>query len=356
MTNKIKVLILINNLFHYRVPIFNILAEKCDLTICYSIGQYEIDKEKFKVLKLPIIKWGKFAIHKNNIFKFCQKYDAIIALGDIAWLNISFLPFWKKRKYKIIFWTIGVSASYKKKYDNIKYWDCVRDYFYKKADALVFYSDYPINKYIKRGFIKERLFVAPNTVDVCFDVNWKEIKKDSLLFIGTLYREKGIMALLENYKSAYKENSNVLPINIIGGGDEYEAVNNWIIDSELSDKIILLGAIYNNKKKSIYFKRAYACISPYQAGLSVLESMGYGVPFITMQNAITGGERFNIKNNINGILIKKEAEIKDIIVDISQNPEKYIQMGIRAREYYNDSHKPEDMAKGLYSAIEYVTK
>lgn len=356
MTNKIKVLILTNSLLHYRVPIFNILAEKCNLTVCYSIGEYKTSNEKFNVLKLPIVKCGRFAIHKNNMFKYCQKYDAIIALGDIGWLSISILPFWEKRKYRIIFWGIGVSASYKKKYDNVKYWDCVRDFFYKKADALVFYSDYPINKYLKRGFIREKLFVAPNTVDVCFDVNCEEIKKDSLLFIGSLYREKGIMVLLENYKLAYKENPDVLPINIIGGGDEYEAVNKWIIGSGLNDKIILLGAIYNNKKKSIYFRKASVCISPYQAGLSVLESMGYGVPFITMQDAITGGERFNIKNNINGIVIKKETEIKDIIIDVSRNPEKYIQMGARARSYYNDSHKPVDMANGLYSAVEYVLK
>jgi glycosyltransferase involved in cell wall biosynthesis len=354
MTSLKKVLILTNNLPHYRIPVFKLLAEKYDLTVAFSIGKSEKGQVGFTVIKLPITKWNRLVIHKDNIFKLCQKYDVIIALGDIAWLKISFLPFYKKRKYKVIFWSIGVSASYEKKYDAVTYWDCVRDYFYKRADALVFYADYPIKKYINRGFCKEKLFVAPNTVEVYNDNDLNEIKKDSLLFIGTLYPEKGIVALLENYKSAYNESPDIHPLNIIGGGVEFEKIDKWIISNKLNKKITLLGPIYDNKIKSIYFRKAFACISPFQAGLSVLESMGYGVPYITMHDAITGGERLNILNGTNGIILKNPSQIKEIIINVSEDCEKYTQMGKNALEYYNNIRKLDDMVKGLYNAIEFV--
>lgn len=353
---KKKVLILYNNLFHYRIPIFNLLADKCELTVAFSIGSNTKEAVNFKVKELPILKFKRFVVHKDNVYKLCQNFDVVIAYGDIAWLKLSTLSFYKKRNFKIVFWSPGVSASYDKKFDSVTKWDSIRDFFYKKADALIFYTDYPIKKYINRGFRADRLFVAPNTVKVCNNLENKKVKKDSLLFIGTLYMQKGILSLLENYKEAYDNNPEILPLNIIGGGDELEKVNNWIIENKLTNKIFLRGPIFDLTEKSLYFNRAFACISPVQAGLSVLESMGYGVAFITMNDAITGGERLNIQNGTNGVLLEDTSQLKDLILDITDHSEKYLEMGKNAFKYYNNSHKPEDMANGLFKAIEFVLK
>lgn len=351
-----KVLILYNQLFHYRIPIFKLLAENVDLTVAYSIGKGTNEELNFKTLQLPIWQLGRFVVHKNNIFKLCNDYDVVIAYGDIAWLQLSTLPFFKSGKFKTIFWSPGVSASYDKKFDTVTKWDSVRDFFYKKADALVFYTDYPITKYLGRGFSPEKLFVAPNTVQVVDTRNFKTDAKDSLLFIGTLYMQKGILTLLENYFEAYKINRNILPLNLIGGGNELEIVKNWVTENKLSHKIHVHGPIFDLNVKAKYFEKAFACLSPVQAGLSVLESFGYGVPFITMHDSITGGERLNITDGINGILMKELSDLKSIIIDISENRMKYIQMGQNARKYYEENSKPIDMANGLLKAINYVMR
>ena len=317
-----KVLIIYNQLFHYRIPIFKILADNVDLTVAYSFGKDATESLNFKVIKLPVYQLGRFVWHKDNITKICNDYDVVIAYGDIAWLKLSTLPFRKKRSYKVIFWSPGVSASYDKKFDAVTKWDTIRDFFYKKADALVFYTDYPIKKYMNRGFIKEKLFVANNTVDVYNNISAVKEKKDSLLFIGTLYMQKGIQTLLENYQQAYLMNPEILPLNLVGGGNELENVKNWVTENKLNHKIFVLGPIFDVKKKSSYFEKAFACLSPMQAGLSVLESMGYGIPFITMHDSITGGERLNIKNGENGVLMNDISELKNIIIDISVNNEK----------------------------------
>lgn len=348
---KKKLLILYNNLFHYRVPIFNLLAEKCELTVAFSIGLNTNEAVKFKVKKLSILKFNRIVIHKDNVYKLCQEFDVVIAYGDIAWLKLSTLPFYKNRNFKVIFWSPGVSASYDKKFDAVTRWDSVRDFFYRKADALVFYTDYPIEKYVNRGFDRKKLFVAPNTVAVDGGIGET---KDSLLFIGTMYLQKGILTLLKIYKEAYNENNNILPLNIIGGGEDFEKVKNWIYENGLNNKIVMLGPIFNIDKKAYYFKRAFASLSPTQAGLGVLESMGYGVPFITMNDSITGGERLNIIDGENGILLSKIEELKEIILDISQDQNKYLKMGERALKYYNTGHKPIDMSNGLFKAINYV--
>ncbi len=347
-----KVLVLYNKLFHYRIPTWNVLAEKYDLTVAYSQGDVPKDTINFKTIQLHAKTWKRFVIQKENIYKLCQQFDAVIAYGDIAWLKYSTLPWHRKRKFKIAYWGIGVSASYGKHFDAETKWDGIRDFFYKKADAHVFYSDYPIEKYVKRGFPREMLFVAPNTTGV--EKVPVDEERNNLLFVGTLYRAKGIQSLLDAYEEASSVNNSIPDLDIIGAGPDQELVATWIKEHGYEKKIHMHGAIYDRKEKAQFFAHSIACISPNQAGLSVLESMGYGTPFVTSADAITGGEVFNIVDNINGVLMSDVTKLKDVLLDISENKQKYIEMGKNAYKHYWACRKPEDMADGLAQTVEYM--
>lgn len=348
-----KVLILYNQLFHYRIPVWNELATKCDLTVAYSIGDGMVPEGmpvKFKILHLPVKTIAKrFVIQTGNIRKLTKEYDVIIAYGDIAWLKYSTLPWFNKSK--VVYHTLGVSASYNKGFDEKKGWDRIRAFFYRQASALAFYTDYPIAKYEKFGIPKERMFVAPNTVSV-HPVK-ETVVKDSLLVIGTLYRQKGLQLLLDVY-AALKDKIKLPQLFIIGKGPDYEEIKKWIEDNNMTGLIHLEGPIYDIDKKAKYFARALACVSPKQAGLTVLESMGYGVPFITSAGAITGGEIFNIHNNVDGIVMENESELLKVVEDIALNTEKYILMGQKAKEFYDNNRTVKHMANGLWDAVQYA--
>lgn len=347
---KLKVLILYNKIFHYRVPVWNILAERCDLTVAYSLGDIPQGIEfHFEVKHLPYWELGPFLIHKDNIRKMASLYDAVIAYGNISWLKLTFLPWFNKTK--VIYHTIGVSASYNKGFDQKKGWDRVRAFFYNKADALAFYTQYPFDKYEKIGIKREKMFEAPNTVAVS-PINEKE-EKNSLLVIGTLYRAKGLQLLLDAYEEL-KDTCQLPRLNIIGKGPDYDEIKKWIEDHNMQDIIILRGAIFDINEKAKYFAKALACISPKQAGLTVLESMGYGVPFITTKNAITGGELLNVHNGIDGLVLEDEKQLTAVIRDVSENSQRYIKMGEKAKIYYDNNRTPKHMADGLWEAINYA--
>lgn len=348
-----KVIILYNNLYHYRIPVWNELGKRCDLTVTYTNGSGEVPAGvqcNFKILHLPAKRvLGRITIHRDNIRRLVKDYDAIIAYGDIAWLKFSTLPWFSRNK--VVFHTIGVSASYSKGYDQHKGWDKIRNFFYKRASALAFYTDYPIKKYVALGIPREKLFVAPNTVAV--SPIESSVKKDSILVIGTLYREKGLQLLLDAY-SELKGKCTLPILNIIGKGPDYELIKQWIEENEMRDIVFLKGAIFDINEKAKYFATALACISPKQAGLTVLESMGYGVPFVTTKNAITGGELQNVHNGIDGVVMEEDSQLSEIVMDISANPDKYIAMGVTAKKYYDENRTPKHMADGLWDAIQYA--
>lgn len=349
-----KVLIIYNRLWHYRIPVFEILGNLCDLTVCYSLGDHPNTRFNFNVCKIPIIKIGRFVIHKIRLVELCKPYDVVIGYGDIAWLSIMRLGF-IKRKFKLAYWGIGVRASYKNKFNQKSLWNKLRFYLYSKADAVLLYSNKPLMEYVNHGWDAERIFVANNTVAV---KKTKELKKEknTILFVGTLYKQKGLFELLEAYSAVANGIKTIPKLNIIGDGEAFGDVKSFIENNNLSESIKLLGAIYDEEILSEYFLSSIACISPGQAGLSVLKAMGYGCPFITKSDAYTGGELFNISHNMNGVIYSDKRELIEILKDITINKEKYYLMGEEAYQYYYYCRKPNDMAYEILNLINYLAK
>jgi len=350
-----KVLLIQNKITLYNLPIYNILGreDQIDLTIAHFDSNPVKTEKSFKEILLHFWKVGPIFFSKENLFRICMQYDVIICMADIHWFSLMSLAFRRNRRFKLIYWGIGVSASYANKYDQNTKWDFVKFFFMKRADALIFYSSYPVAKYIRHGFEKKKLFVAHNTVEVKHTLEILP-QKDSILFIGMLYNEKGVFELLTAYKSAYIENENLPDLIIIGDGDEFTNIAAWIDENNLKHKIIMKGAIYDDIVLEQFFHRSIACISPNQAGLSVLKSMGYGVPFITRYDSITGGERFNIINNETGLIFNNKEELISIIRDMEQKRDKFLRMGENSKKFYDNYRRPDQMVQGFLDAIIFV--
>jgi glycosyltransferase involved in cell wall biosynthesis len=355
--DKMKVIIIDNELMPYRIPIFNMLAQTdgVELTVAHS-GNLLQGKVNllFEEGILDTYSLSRFVFYKKDLFQYLQSFDIVIASYEIRRLSLMFLPLFKHRNFKIIFWGIGVRGSYAHRLGATTVWDTIRFYFAKHADALIFYSPFPIPIYEKKGFDPKKLFVANNTVQVSNKLGNTTFQRDRIIFVGSLYKEKKIYQLLKSYRAVYNRNPSIPCLDIVGDGDEMKAIRDYIERNALSSKIILHGAIFDEEKLEELFKHAIVSISPDQAGLSVLKCMAYGVPYITQKNAITGGERLNIKHNINGILFDYFEEIELIIDDVILNPSRYLKMGENAKQYYNEFASPKRMVQGFMDAIHYV--
>jgi glycosyltransferase involved in cell wall biosynthesis len=241
-----------------------------------------------------------------------------------------------------------------KHYDEDRRLDKIRFFLMNRADSLIFYCTYPINRYVLDGGIdRNKLFVAHNTVAIPYKIE-VPLQKKYFLFVGTLYKAKKIYDLLTAYLKAYNKNFNLQPLIVVGTGDEIDSVTNWIEDNKLEEKIFLKGAIYDQEVLQSIFKDAICCISPGQAGLSVLTSLAYGVPFVTSKNAITGGEIFNIKHQDNGIIYDGQIEsLSNIIEELSINHDEVQRLSINAQNYYYDTATLDHMVQGFSEGIEY---
>lgn len=345
---KKKVLIIQDLIPHYRVPVFNELAKHVELTVVYSDGK-EPQGAHFTPVRLAQTKvLGLFRYHKKS-YPMTKNFDAIITMLDGSCFTTRLLCATPRRK-KTILWGIGVAAGYNMRYDGCPKTAEAVYKMIRKVAAAVFYSPYPAEKYAKMGIAPKKMFVANNTVPV---LPVAETEKNTILFIGTLYRAKKIFELLTNYQNAYKKNPDLYNLVVVGDGEEYDAICQWIKENGLEEKIQLTGAIFDDDILKAHFAKAIMCVSPDQAGLSVLKSMGYGVPFVTHKDAITGGERFNIVDGENGVLFDDFDCLEKVFLDSIQNKEKYLQMGQMAKDHYFGNRTIPQMVDGFVQAIHF---
>ncbi|MFS4418537.1 glycosyltransferase family 4 protein [Maribacter sp. 2307ULW6-5] len=354
----IKVLFVSYKLMSYRIPIFERIGsnDDIDLTILHSGKHSGYVTSSFKEEIIDFKKVGPFTYYNDSFKKYVANSDAVVCMFYLMNLSFIKLALRRKRSYKLLYWGIGVRASYNSEFDSPTAMNYLRYFIAGRSDAMLFYSQYAKEKYVKKGINPEKIFVMPNTVEV-LPKSSTPIIKTSIIFIGTLYKQKKIFELLDAYKYALERMGNSVPkLEIVGDGAEFENIKNWIGAEKLTTKIELHGAIYEEKELKKLFEKSYACISPGQAGLSVLKSFGYGVPFITHRNAITGGERLNIKDGVNGCFFDDYNELKDIIINLTNEKDKYIKMGENAKQFYDSERTPDVMANGFISAISFTTK
>lgn len=341
-----KVVIYQDKIMPYRVGIFNLLSKSVDLTVAHADEKLPEGIE-FKTVKTGIKKIRGYTFLGKEFKRLQKESDAVILPLTPGIVDTRL----KLKSKKHIFWGIGVPAAYNCRFDSLGDNDTLAK-LSRKANCCLFYSDYPIKKYDRLGFDTAKMFVANNTV--CIPKIELSESKDSILFVGSLYPQKKIDELLKAYAEVHKENENIPYLTIIGDGSMYDWCKEYCRDNGLDDKVKLLGEIHDEEVLKKHFGKALMCISPDQAGLSVLKSMGYGVPYVCRKDAITGGEIFNIADKENGILYNSPNELREILVEVTNDAHKYIDYGVKAYEYYWANRVPENMVGGFVDAVNYV--
>lgn len=353
---KPKVLLIQEVLQDYRAPIYRLMQQEVDLTLAYTLKN-GIKDPNIPVIQLPYFKLGPLNIHKK-LYKILNEYEVVISQPHLSSVRLCLLQ-WFPRKFKLITWSIGVHATYNTPFDLSKKpskTDWIFEIIQDGADACIFYMKETIDYWVKYKKInKDKYFEAHNTVAVAdFGTLPPFASRNSFLFVGSLYAQKGLGELIEAYAIAKAKKPELPKLNIVGKGTEKEIIERQIKDAGLDKDIILCGAIYDEDTLKYYFLNALLCISPKQAGLSVPKSLGYGCPFVTRPDAITGGERDNVINGYNGVFYNSIEELAKIMLESVDNSDKYEQLSVNARDYYINECSPQKMAKGALAAINYV--
>lgn len=330
---------------HYRKALYNELSKSYRITVLHSGKKSVKPDDQYSELISLKTSFFSFNFQKLVLSESKKNYDCIISMFDFHWPYNFFVPFLISKKTKFIFWGQWLN---KKRLINL-----FKIYLSNKYISIL-YSEKHKSEFLKGGVRHDNLHVANNTIFVAPQQKCFEFKtKNLILFTGTFNKRKQLMELVTAFSKALNKIPSNIKLVLIGKGDELSNIKKLVFNLKLQSRVAFKGEITNNKNLLKYYNQALCNISFGQAGLSVLQSLGHGVPFITKKNAISGGEINNIVDNFNGFLCEDDVEdLKEKIILLSNNKNIAIKMGKNAYNYYNKNCTIKIMSGGFISAIE----
>jgi len=331
---------------HYRLSFFNKLALKYDVTIIHTGPPVLCVNSSFKEYVLPLYNFGPFYFIcglSAILSQLCPSH--VISVADFRCISIIKSMFTLDKSLKWIWWGLDMGNSF--------FANKLRSLLFKRGNSVIFYNDSIKNKFFGLNS-KTKIFVANNTFDVSVPYNtFNELPKFRIVNIGTLNFRKRNDLLIRAIPKIISIYRSPIVFTFIGNGPELKKllriadllnINSYVEFIPHTDDPLVLRK---------YYSESFLSVSVGQAGLAVLQSMAFGVPYITAHDAITGGERYNIIHNINGLFCDKSVlSVADSILSLLNNKPKLKQLSQNAFTHYISHCKMDQMISGFVSAID----
>lgn len=252
----------------------------------------------------------------------------------------------RRNKMGVVFFGHGVSKNETAARRNI------RNALGRRADCILVYSESGRRALINDGFSPERVFVAPNSIDQteiqAARRDWLARPRDleafqrtndlgqsspslpfpppTLIFCARLDPLRRLDLLLEALPTIAQSHHGTQLLIIGGGGPdggdeqrlrELAAHLNLLNPANAQlPRVRFLGAVYEEKNLAPWFLSSDLMVFPSHMGLSVLHSMGYGVPVLTCNDASKHGPEYDvIRPGINGE-VYEDGSVPDLAAKV----------------------------------------
>lgn len=283
----------------YRLPLFNEIGKDPDisLTIAHEDKNTFVTAPglSFEVIKFSTGKLGKFS-QINNLRKLIKGYDKVVMFCDLHWMPTLVKLLLFRGKTNIFFWGIGISSenglTRKPLADNVRF--LLSDL----SSGTILYSKKISEYYREKVRKKQQIYVAANTIEVA-KYPFPEGKRTKIVSIGSFKKYKNLGNLIIAFKMIADKIPAEITLDFVGDGDEQDKLTALVAEHGLEKRVVFWGRKESDEEIYPIISQGIVSVSPTQAGLAVLHSMAFGCPFLTAHDAVTGGERFYIEDDVN---------------------------------------------------------
>ena len=257
-----------------------------------------------------------------------RKGDVLVVSGNPRYLsNFPLILQAKKRGVGVVWWGHGWSSGSR----GFTAW--LRRKIMQLADVVLLYTDAEVASYVSLGFDPARTFATNNALDQTlaqqYSMNWEakrltKFQEDNLvsgrrvlLFCGRLLPKADLTFLLRALPQVVARWPNVLLV-VIGDGPELSRLQSLAKELGVERYVRWFGSIYNEAELAPWFLLADAFVFPGAIGLSVLHSMGYGLPVLTHSDSTRHGPEFAAIDAGKNSLTYTRGDLGDFLKQLSQ--------------------------------------
>lgn len=340
-----RILICYTTLLHYRVPIFSRLGREYSLTVAHS-GNRSADSSDYEEVVLPAHAVGRFQF-QTGLWQLVQNgaFDSIIFFADLAYLSIMRGLLFCPTKVRRLTWGLWLTKSAPANF--------VRKSLAHLSDGNIHYSAGHAVDFAKMGVSRNKLWVARNTVSATPPAGEDDAKRNTLLFIGTINERKRCDLAIEAFANVLYRIPSHVSMVFVGDGPSKASMQRLAEQLSCSGRVEFLPGTTDPAQIAKHYSQAIASFSIGQAGLSVLQSLGHGVGFITSKGAVSGGETENLCDNYNSLICSPNLQsLEQAFQRVCNESEFSRTLRRNAYFYYQRCANVDVMVDGFIGAIE----
>lgn len=230
--------------------------------------------EVVSMINIKRIERGIFSVPSLILFLFKMRFNyKILHIHTPSRIGLVMVILGKMFSYKVVFKFPGEALL---KENKNFFWK----FIVKKSDMFVVLEERTYSKLLEYSFIKKRIFMIENGVEI--KEKRKIIEKDiiELIFLGRLHPIKRCDDLLRACKKLDNDFKN-WHLTIVGDGELFEELLNLSVELGISEKVTFAG--YQNNPSEWLEKSDIFLITSDSEGMSnsMLEAMAIGIPIIT---------------------------------------------------------------------------
>jgi glycosyltransferase involved in cell wall biosynthesis len=339
------------SLSEYRIPLFRELSHNFNITVIYSSPTSSRQHVTCPSPNLRFIQLPRSCFFSlpwiNSLFSVVHSidYDLLVIPDHFTWIQFSILRIFSIRTPVIWY---GLQKS------RLPFYTFTKKFFFNLfRDTAVCYTPQIASSLKRLGFLRSHVKYVNNTL---FDLDNLPVsftnEKNLFLAVGTLCHRKRYDLLIRAFHQLVSLYPHLpLKLIIVGAGPEASKLKSLCTELDLDADQILVGNISDNFILNQYYSSAIACVSPGQAGLTLLQSMAHGVPFITSKGAVNAGELYNLIDGITGLLAESPSSVYSCMLTLVMDPVLRLNISINAYSRYNLFCTSERFIKLFSSAI-----
>lgn len=163
--------------------------------------------------------------------------------------------------------------------------DLVRHLMRRLGSTIVVYTDTQAQE-LRARMPRARIVAAPNALYLASEMGagTGDEPPGDFLFVGRLVPEKKPLLLLEAFLSALHMLPGETRLVFVGEGPLRSTLEEVARQAGATGRVVITGHISDIRGLGAIYARAVASVSPGYAGLSLVQSLAFGVPMIVARN------------------------------------------------------------------------
>ncbi|PQJ31516.1 hypothetical protein BST92_06060 [Nonlabens arenilitoris] len=196
------------------------------------------------------------------------------------------------------------------------------------ASEIIVYTEQQKEE-LKLKMPQKKITAAPNAVlfknemscDTATEVN-------DIIYVGRLIADKKPLLLYHGFKKVLKELPEATKLVIIGNGPERAKLLELSKKDGIEHRVFIPGEVTKASLLKEYYKKSLVSASPGYVGLSITQSLGYGVPMIIARDENHSPELEAVKDGFNAKFFNSNDEdsLAQGLISFFENKEKWLKL------------------------------